>query len=815
MSASRHTAWFCIAITLLLIIPGGPAARQLGGDSIDDDDFRGWISEGDAFADQPVDATASTTDRFARVSLGGDYWKHLPYPLGQQGDRLVMSGVSGDTATGTFTSPPFRIERDTPFLSFLIGGAKDIDRVRLELRISGPRDADQGVVYRSTGGGHEQLEQRVWRVPDDLFGRVARVVLVDESRSGHLNVDAVRLVREPPSSPPPPVWGYADYHTHPMTYLAFGALKAVRTIWGSPGGRYADYQRAPDLVAMDMPACIPAHGGGPYAEPFLNAAQTLQYSPKPNLLFTHPNQGWPEYKNFPAFLQGTHQQMHITQIRRNYDGGLRLMVALTTDNAGAEYLMSPAEKGRVNLVAEKTSLLAQLAGMKELALLNADWMQIAYSPAEARQIILQNKLAVVLGTEMDRLGTYGCGSASDEVEFLWNQGVRVVTPIHAMDNLIGGPAVFIGPYNWLNDLFHRRTKDVSLHTLHKMDQAFFDVEEQKCELSDPNDGECIQNRLEPAGQQRLFIGSCLVSFTQAWFLTSPCLDSYPYVQAYDTTHGHANRKGLTDYGREYLQALMAQGIILDTAHMSDKSVTDTFVEIGKKVRRDHPLCRGFPVYSDCDALAYPTIISHAHFRGQAFYGGNEEFVPSEYDISDHNLELVRRVGGVVGPFVAEDRISTGWDPPNPAAPVNDCPMSSKSFAFSYRFAAQRLGRYGVGMATDLTLIPGVAPRFGDNACWGYNLAKHPGDERRSHPDRYNLKGQSDPVSYDHNGLKPYLLAKRTFDFNKEGLAHYGLIPDMLQDLKNVGMPDEDRALLFRSADDYIKMWERTARLAGK
>ena len=34
---------------------------------------------------------------------------------------------------------------------------------------------------------------------------------------------------------------------------------------------------------------------------------------------------------------------------------------------------------------------------------------------------------------------------------------------------------------------------------------------------------------------------------------------------------------------------------------------------------------------------------------------------------------------------------------------------------------------------------------------------------------------------------------RDFDYNLDGLAHYGMLPDMLQDLKNVGLPhDRDR-----------------------
>jgi microsomal dipeptidase-like Zn-dependent dipeptidase len=262
---------------------------------------------------------------------------------------------------------------------------------------------------------------------------------------------------------------------------------------------------------------------------------------------------------------------------------------------------------------------------------------------------------------------------------------------------------------------------------------------------------------------------------------------------------------------------MDRGMILDTAHMSDKSVAGTFATIGRKLQRDYPRCAGFPASTACDSLAYPAIISHAHFRGLARYGA-KDFLPSEYDISDSNLELVRRVGGVVGPFVTEDRVSTSRAPGG-TYPENDCAMSSKSFAYSYRYAAQRLGRYGVGMATDFTLIPGVSPRFGKDACWGYNLARDPDDELKNYSKYYNKKAQRNPVVYRQEGtpsesaLESYRLGAHTYDYNTEGLAHFGLVPDMLQDLKNVGMPEEDRALLFRSAEDYIRMWERASRLA--
>ena len=49
---------------------------------------------------------------------------------------------------------------------------------------------------------------------------------------------------------------------------------------------------------------------------------------------------------------------------------------------------------------------------------------------------------------------------------------------------------------------------------------------------------------------------------------------------------------------------------------------------------------------------------------------------------------------------------------------------------------------------------------------------------------------------------------KSFDFNVDGLAHEGMLPDMLQDVKNQGLNAEALGPLFRSAEDYIQMWER-------
>ena len=56
--------------------------------------------------------------------------------------------------------------------------------------------------------------------------------------------------------------------------------------------------------------------------------------------------------------------------------------------------------------------------------------------------------------------------------------------------------------------------------------------------------------------------------------------------------------------------------------------------------------------------------------------------------------------------------------------------------------------------------------------------------------------------------------RRDFDINIDGMAHYGLLPDMLQDLRNCGLKIEDFEPLFRGAEDYVRMWEKCQERKG-
>lgn len=76
---------------------------------------------------------------------------------------------------------------------------------------------------------------------------------------------------------------------------------------------------------------------------------------------------------------------------------------------------------------------------------------------------------------------------------------------------------------------------------------------------------------------------------------------------------------------------------------------------------------------------------------------------------------------------------------------------------------------------------------------------------------HQMEGNNAPLSRSTAGrieVAPGEFRPRDFDINLDGLAHYGMLPDFIQDLKNSGMGEADLQPLFRSAEEYIRVWER-------
>lgn len=127
----------------------------------------GWTRSGAAWGNGPV---AESQPGQALVTGAG-------------GRRFATSMTSGDAGVGRVTSPPFLL--DGPRVTLELAGGFD-DKLRVELWVD-------GTIARTAGApppGGDDLHTISWDVAP-LRGKPATLVLVDDSPTGHLDVDDV------------------------------------------------------------------------------------------------------------------------------------------------------------------------------------------------------------------------------------------------------------------------------------------------------------------------------------------------------------------------------------------------------------------------------------------------------------------------------------------------------------------------------------------------------------------------------------------------------------------------------------------------
>ena len=133
-------------------------------------DYGDWKATGEAFGKGPVHGTLPGQQPVS----------------GFEGKGLVNSWVGGDDATGTLTSPQFKIERR--YVSFLIGGGNRPGTACINLLVG------DKVVRTATGWDNEMLQWHNWDV-HDLEGKTARIEIVDKATGpwGHINIDQIEF----------------------------------------------------------------------------------------------------------------------------------------------------------------------------------------------------------------------------------------------------------------------------------------------------------------------------------------------------------------------------------------------------------------------------------------------------------------------------------------------------------------------------------------------------------------------------------------------------------------------------------------------
>ena len=177
--------------TMRFMSTAGAIALLASSFAFSDDDILVADFEGDSYG-----AWTSTGTAFGTAPARGTLPNQNPVS-GFAGRGLVNSYLGGDGATGTLVSPEFSIER--PYISFLIGGGKDLEKTAMHLVVDG------NVVRRATGpndrpGGTEALEPGHWDVKE-FVGRKAMIRIIDAAGGGwgHVNVDQiVQTDRRPP-----------------------------------------------------------------------------------------------------------------------------------------------------------------------------------------------------------------------------------------------------------------------------------------------------------------------------------------------------------------------------------------------------------------------------------------------------------------------------------------------------------------------------------------------------------------------------------------------------------------------------------------
>lgn len=752
-----------------------------------------WTAKGDAFENQPARATTArawripTLAKQMRDNIGGDYWPRLSYPIGIKGNygistadnRPFEAGVLFDevvnyeeTTTGELLSKPFVIEK--PYISFLIGGTQDPDHLRVELLVKADPGTPNTIQIGSQhynielyhyAHGKEEMRRVGWSVDGFghfLKGKTARIRIVDASPRGHINVDDFQFVDEHPDFAKvhigdhefratlkydgdyydwdSPVWGFADMHTHPMSYLGF----AQGVMFGQPDGGPDDPSNPEEALGN----CHCLHDGAwpdNQCGNFLRMALEIGADGDGN----NPHgEGWDvsragnnkyaQFRRWPVFSTTTHQQMWYEWIKRAYDGGLRTMVALCVNNG----LLGSASQGP-GWSDDLHVGDQQIKSLKEFVSRHSDFMEIAYDPIELRDIIRRNKLAVIIGSELDDIGNFAKDNSINdlnpgpadyqkvrsEIDRLYGLGMRYIFPVHLMNNKLGGTPVASVMLNMASRYLNGTS--IQVEPAEKDDRIRywfpenFDlsqvIEDHKTELilggalgpvliplipvilnavavTPSGSGAAVGAALAPlallAGVGAL-PGALNAIPPNVW----PVQHHYShYPSKGEAPFGHRNKRGLTPIGEFAVTEMMRKGMMIDVDHMSQKTLDSVF-----RIAEANP-------------VGYPLNSGHNSFRNLS--RGDT----SENNRSDEQMVHIRDLGGMFGVGYENSSMeaaSSEYGEPlvySSSIVRNDCGGTSKSVAQTYLYALESMAGRHVALGTDVDgLIPGPGPRFGPNS----------------------------------------------------------------------------------------------------
>ena len=232
------------------------------------------------------------------------------------------------------------------------------------------------------------------------------------------------------------VRGYIDAHLHMMAFEFLGGRARCGRPWHRYGVAYA---------LVDCPDHEPG-GHGAVLEGILS-----KRSPGRG----HNTDGWPTFEGWPMHDSLTHEQVYYKWLERAWRGGLRMFTNLLVDNNQLCKLYpykrnSCNEMDGVRLQAKRIRRARAITSTRRAGDRAKAGSASSTDPFEAREVINEGKLAVVLGIEvsvpldcgltldMPRRATWTTSRTGlDEV---YDLGVRQMELVNKFDNAFSGVA---------------------------------------------------------------------------------------------------------------------------------------------------------------------------------------------------------------------------------------------------------------------------------------------------------------------------------------------------------------------------------------
>jgi hypothetical protein len=408
------------------------------------------------------------------------------------------------------------------------------------------------------------------------------------------------------------------------------------------------------------------------------------------------------------------------------------------------------------------------------------FFRIVKSPSEARDVIAQGKLAVVMGIEVSNLfnckleGGEACTEQSvrEKLDRYYNLGIRSLYLVHRFDNQFGGTSLtnaqdIMNGANWLETghFFDAECCE---------DNPYGEFSNIELKSRIPGIGELIDALIPPED-----FGNTLAQIaanTIFTLVTDESPPSYPTCQ-----RTHCNKRDLSKVGESLIKAMIDKGMIIELDHMSPR-MKDAVLTLLKEHNNNS---------------GYSGVLSvHVGLLGE---NGNLT------SLDKRILEL----GGLIFPYNGP---STGFI--NTQRKIR-AGMKKENHPY-----------IGIGFSTDVNgLTHQAAPMFDKE---GNLLPPYEEENKEENPE---------PVEYDDgfqsiDGNKRIFqqqTGERVFDLNYEGIAHYGLLADHVESIRLNGCkgiencdckPKDGKTVeeqfgeceaimdLFKSAEAYLQMWER-------